>query len=211
MRAFHHYISITSALVLSLLIGACGHRAAVPDDQLVLDCRTIFTPEVSAEDLVRRFGASQVEAADIHLGEGEYERGTVLFPGDPLRRIEITWKDADRQKQPDSVRAGEGAKKWRTPEGVSVGSDLQSVERLNGVVFELAGFDWDYAGSVMSWKGGRLESAYTPCRLVARFRPRSPAAAAELSGDRAFASSHPAMQRLNPVTYELMLLYPPHE
>jgi hypothetical protein len=66
----------------------------------------------------------------------------------------------------------------------------------------MAGFGWDYSGTVTSWRGGKLESVNG--RLIVRLYPPSGAYTEEVTGDSDFSSSLPVLQRLNPIVYELI-------
>ena len=183
----------------------------------ILSCDSIFGREISAADLAQRFGATNVRDTLIYLGEGFSERGAVLFPDSSDLKMEILWADTLAQRMPRSVRIRGEASRWRTSEGLALGLDLQTVERINRRPFRLMGFAWDYEGTVMSWGGGQLEapdsSAYT---IRVRFRPDVSAAdtASEMwkwylqvQGDQEFSSGHRAMQALNPRVFEVRLDY----
>jgi hypothetical protein len=101
-------------------------------------------------------------------------------------------------------------------DGIRIGTTLKALERLNGRPFQLAGFDFDYSGTVTSWLGGRLETIGGPaCDIKVRLQPvlpKSPsreqlAAGEATEGDRDFKSSDPNMQFLNPRVYEVLLIY----
>jgi hypothetical protein len=96
---------------------------------------------------------------------------------------------------------------------------LRELERLNGKPFQLAGFGWDYSGTVTDWNGGGLERVLNSCsrvllRLEPRYSPTGPTAEQqkleeEVGGDRDFPSGNPAMQQLNPVVYAIAVKLPP--
>lgn len=179
----------------------------------ILACST-FMPDVSAAQLAERFGAANVTTADISIGEGDTEPGTVLFADRPEDRVEILWKDQSAQRRPRAVMVRADKSQWRTKGGLTPGMTLREVERLNRRPFRLLGFSWDYEGTVSTWSGGAAaESAGDKCTMRARLRP-SPAGEPEekwhrqVQGDREFSSGHPAMQALNPRVYEIWLEYP---
>jgi hypothetical protein len=101
-------------------------------------------------------------------------------------------------------------------EGIGIGTTLKALERLNGRPFQLAGFDFDYSGTVTSWLGGRLGKVSGPaCEIKVRLLPDLPkspsreqlAAGEATEGDRDFRSSDANMQLLNPRVYEVLLIY----
>src|SRR5437016_4239906 len=48
----------------------------------------------SEEELRKSYGRENVVQGRIDLGEGQYTQGTILFPGDSLRRVEVVWQDS---------------------------------------------------------------------------------------------------------------------
>lgn len=201
--------------------GDAGLSAQAPATPMTLACRGALAPDASAASLAARFGAANVTDGDIDVGEGETEPGTVVFAGDPASRLEVLWVDAAERRRPSAVMArrwdGQEISRWRTPRGVTLGLGLRAIERLNGRPFTLAGFGWDYGGGAEDWGGGRLASDQPAgCRLALRFsehaasRPDLFEWSRQVSGDRAFPSSHPAMQAIDPTVYQVILEYPDH-
>jgi hypothetical protein len=45
-----------------------------------------------------------VETGRVHLGEGAYEQGTILFSSSAEDKIEILWKDRQGQRRPKTVK-----------------------------------------------------------------------------------------------------------
>jgi hypothetical protein len=141
-----------------------------------------------------------VEATRIEIGEGETAVGAVLFPGDSVRRTEIVWQDSVSRRRPARLIIRGGRTQWQLPRGITLGTTLQELERLNGRPFVLAGFGWDYAGVITDWKGGTLDSALAGMKLyldpgAAQYQSK---AYSQVSGDQDFASSLTPMQQLNP-------------
>jgi hypothetical protein len=93
---------------------------------------------------------------------------------------------------------------WKTAEGITKGTTMQQLERLNGRMLRILGFGVDDGGSV-SWGGGRLQSLRDGGVLL-RLSPSQAAEAQpsfkqnfhQVEGDRFFSSGHPAMQAINP-------------
>lgn len=175
---------------------------------LRFDCAS-FPREFTAQDLGQRFGASQVKSVSIPLGEGETGQGTVLFPDDPERKVEILWNDPGAKRNPRSVKIQGSTSRWIAPGGLCLGLDLEQVETLNHGPFRLAGFGWDRGGSVTSWSGGALET--NPCQLRARFAVDSALQndprLKTLMGDREFSSDDATMHALKPRVVEVWLSY----
>jgi hypothetical protein len=166
-----------------------------------------ITPEVSETELSAHYGAEHVVASQVSLGEGESAPGTILFPEDSLRRATILWSDTTARRNPAVVILTGDTTVWRTREGVSLGTTLAEFESLNGGPFTLLGFEWDYSGSVTSWRDGALAAPFGQSVSLFLLPLDSAIQAApdyrEVMGDRTFESSHPVMQALNPRVYRM--------
>jgi hypothetical protein len=106
--------------------------------------------------------------------EGDYNEGTILFAAIPDARLEILWKDRQGKRVPDWVSIRGKQSRWRTPTGISLGTDLQTIERLNTRPFRLLGFGTDVSGTGMSWSGGAVAAetqALGGLGFVSRSRP----------------------------------------
>src|SRR5262245_35422460 len=154
-----------------------------------------------------------VRAENIDIGEGEEAPGAVVYPDNPRQTVFVIWKDGAGRRYPLSVEIRQQSQQV-TYGGIGIGTTLKALERLNGRPFELAGFDWDYSGTVISWLGGRLESVgHSTCDLKVRVKPGPPigneqrAAIEATIGDGLFKSSDRNMQLLNPTVYEILLIY----
>jgi len=180
--------------------------------------RSTFPPDESETTLVAQFGRENVTDELIEGGgaEGDRNEGTVLFARSSDMRAEIFWKDKVAKQKPEWVRISGLQNRWRSPEGITLGTDLRAVEKLNRHPFRLAGLGFDGAGTVMSWQGGRLEvPSNSECMLRIPLRPsynvEPSATEARLTNEVAlgwgYSSGHPAMQELNPHVYLMMLVY----
>ena len=156
-----------------------------------------ITSKTTLEELMSFFGESNVREALIPQGEGEAVRGTVIFPEDPERRLFIEWKY--HNASPSTVIV-EGTR-WRTTKGFGIGSRLSEIVRANEGPISFAGFGWDYAGYIMSWRGGALEADHRLRETISLFlapkQPYLPADFQALQGDREFSSEQPESEKLN--------------
>jgi hypothetical protein len=180
--------------------------AAAPAVADILSCKTgPFTANASEESLRKRLGKANVRSEDLHVGEGETESGTVVYPDDRKRRIEILWMDPKTKTSPASLRID--GKGWTTATGIRVGQSLRTVEKHNRRPFRMLGFGWDYGGQAGDWRKGDLASADAPCHLVLWFDAPSSRNVDQVSGDREFSSGHPAMQALDPTIIRIELRF----
>ena len=203
-------MTLRALALASMVAGASVARAQ--DSNRVLDCESTFPPQLTVAAIENTYGTHQLGTGQIHTGEGRFDEVTILFPGSPADRVEIVWKDNERKREPAQVWIRGEQSRWRTPTGLTVGLDLQSVERLNRRPFLLAGFGFDYAGTETSWQDGRLaapEGSACGVRAVFAEPPnRAPhSRQVQGSGRGKFSSGHPAMQALNPRIEAIWLAY----
>ena len=158
------------------------------------------------------FGANNVIEAELHENEGSYALGTLIFPGSQ-NEIQVFWQDPLSQQSLRKVRVSGSHSSWQSRKGLELGLDLKSIESINRKPFRLAGFGFDYSGTVTSWESGSLQdTSDETCRLVVRFGAdfsKVPWALivehGNVQGDRIYSSGHPTMQLLNPTVRQLAL------
>jgi len=131
------------------------------------------TATVSHADLVRLFGA-----ANVHLGRVRCAEATCNEPGTAVRvpgcpdTLEVFWFDTVALRRPATVTAalrlgqyGDSSLHgcWRTQQGLGIGTTLRNLEVLNQRPFQLDPLgEWDQAGGVGPWLGGRLGGLLQP-------------------------------------------------
>ena len=172
-------------------------------------CDGAFGKDTSHARLASVFGAKNVVFQPVDGPDGIKMNATVIFPGDPKRRIEVLWQDETARKKPGSIVIGPQST-WRA-RGFRIGESLAAVEKVNGKPFKLSGFDWTYGGAARDWLGGKLENLSGGCRLGMRFEADAnapPAARGSLTGDREFTSDDPDMRAVTPKIVELIVGYP---
>ncbi len=168
-------------LCLLLVSGA----ALAKDNTLIVPGQSVgpITPRFTRNDLVKTFGAANVKNASVYRGEGQSVPGTIVFDKDPKRRMEITWTAA--KKVGDITISGQSSV-WHTAEGISLGTTLAELQRLNGKPFKFSGFDWDYGGLIQSWQGGKLETGLK--KIWPTLVPGPKDSSEGVSGDGEFSS-----------------------
>lgn len=151
---------MASALVVPLLasVGAC-QRA----DFLIAPGPRAgqITPATTIADLRRLYGRGNVKEGRVPGSEGETVRGVILLPEDSTRRAYIYWRDTAALADPRQVLILDAGTRWRTINGISIGTPLAELERLNGRSFAFNGFEWDYGGYA-DWSSGELETWLGP-------------------------------------------------
>lgn len=111
--------------------------------------------KTTEEQLVKLFGPDYIKRGEISTTGSQKEACTYVFKDMP-DEIAITWKDKPRTKIKAVYITRKGGR-WHSAEGIKTGISLQDLAKLNENPVQFYGFDWDYSGTVGSWKKGKLE------------------------------------------------------
>lgn len=166
-----------------------------------------ITKKTTEKELVHHYGTINVTRDTIYVEEDMYEIGTKLFP-DTANELLITWKDTKTFLQPKWIIIRKPTTQWYMANGIAIGSDLKTLERLNESPFCFLGFGWGLQGTVIDWNGGALEKVFSEYdRVIIKLSPEIDfIEIPELFiGDTEINSSHSAMQIMNPKVYEVLL------
>lgn len=206
-------IRLTTLLVLASS-GLAALVWADDNDWLIVPGKRVgpITPSSTRADLVKMFGASNVQDREVLRTDLGTESGTLVYGNHSDQALAIFWKTEDADSRIRRIRFCPDVDlparcRWHTAEGITLGTTLKELEQLNARPFQLNGFDWGFGGLITSWNGGRLEKMSNSCggitlRLDPAPGPDSDERARLLDvveGDDDFSSTHGAMQGLNPV------------
>lgn len=196
--------------LLSATVPATGQHTPPKPSHLVLSYTGPFARDSDLARLQRIFGPQNVRHERLYVGEGQYKRGTVIYPTDPRRRIEIFWLNHHASQPPELIRVTNSQSLWRGPGDLKPGSTLAELELANGGLFELAGFEWDYGGTLMNWRG-QLDSVGGDSRcvfgaVVTTNRNPPQAVYDKVLGDGTFSSSDAKMRALRPFVAKMGLV-----
>lgn len=151
----------------------------------------LITPQSTEGQLRIAYGPEQVESKPITIGEGEESLGALLFPG-TRNELELIWTPTLYPPRPSFVRITRDSTDWVTTTGVSIGTTIEELEKINGQPFYFYGFEWDYAGLVVSWDEGRLSEYLIVALIPGNFDALKP----EFMGEVKFASDDPKLKPL---------------
>lgn len=208
--------AIVSAFTVSTAYSALAEDAALQAPHLVLNQASKISPilghTTSEKNLIGYFGAKNVKRQKVSLGEGETADGTVIYPNDAKRRASFVWKNTKKRDIPEAIFVCDTPSLWRLPNEITTGTTLIELEKLNGKPFKLSGFDWDNGGTVLSWNGGKLESAFKSksgkVSATLQLVPTAKNYPDELIGDKELLSSNKNMHKLNPAVGTVNILAP---
>ena len=146
----------------------------------------LITKDATEKAIKYVYGEKQTKRQEIGLGEGEMTMGTIVFPNTSEELI-VEWTVEDPYKTISRIRIEKEATKWKSKEGITIGTSLEELIKLNGKDFSFYGFEWDYSGSLNSWEGGKINPD-----LKVVLTPDNPAAIfPALIGELSFSSNHP--------------------
>lgn len=176
------------------------------------------TKQTNEAKLKLLFGSSQVMNGDIPMGEGETEPGTIIFPNAPEKTLMILWSD-NTHSSIREVRINAPKSIWKTDKGITIGTPLSMIEKLNARPVAITGFGWDYGGTITHSDGGKLTelghltpiAGLTDRTLLLRADPGAELYSTReyesVQGEGEFKSDHPSMRKLNPKVYEMIITF----
>jgi hypothetical protein len=181
----------------------------------------IINKDTTEKDIRKIYGNENVEDANIPIGEGEYEPGTVVYPKDETKKLEIAWEDVKNKRLLKKLFISGTKSKWTIYfySSIKLGTKLSELEKFNGRPFILTGFDWDYSGTVVDWKYGymktRLGDTRTPSnrKILLRLSTTKENSITRkeyrtVQGDKPILSDNPVMQKLDPEVYQIIVEFP---
>ncbi|MBK8565383.1 MAG: hypothetical protein IPN76_19060 [Saprospiraceae bacterium] len=199
--------SLIPLLFAALFFAACGEKpaptpeapaATEPDLSIIIGEKIgLITPANCTQEGILAAYGKDAKVDSIYLIDGMYGEGVVLFPDNPRRKVSVFWDNHNDPGRPAFIRIdgdSTGITDWKTAEGITLGTPLAELEKLNGNAFEISGFGWDYGGYVTDWKGGKFNIS-----LGIRMAPTADEASAKVSGEGGFNSQNPDMQAAKPV------------
>jgi len=114
----------------------------------------------SERQIMQHFGKKNTESTIKSFFKGKRLLATVVYPG-TKNELTFFWKD-EQKSQCFEILVSAESERWKTAEGIRVGTTLSELNRANGNSFEYAGFDWTYGGTVSNWQGGKLPNWFKP-------------------------------------------------
>lgn len=135
-------------------------------------------------------------------GMGEY-MNTLLFP-DSKNQVEFVWEDDSLHfNKLQYIRLSGKHTDWKTKEGITIGTNMKTLETLNKQPFAFFGLEWDYSGAI-DFKNGYLAERNIFGNL-AYPTDAMPIELMDLLGDHTIESSSEIAQKANLMLTEIMM------
>lgn len=187
-----------------LAVSAAEARILKTNDWLIVPGKRFgpITAQTTERDLYRFFGRQFVKRKKSNItGDHQAEVVTVIYPG-TRNEIEVFWKKPFLRPSLVTIYAKGG--KWRTAEGLRIGTSMAAVQKANGKAFGMSGFDWDYGG-YGNWNKGRLHR-----NLIIRFATSvqlPEKEAAKITGEVQLRSTDRLVRKAKPVISKISLQF----
>lgn len=169
----------------------------------------IKAADATRETVLAAYG-NLARVDSVYLYEGVQDEGVVLFPDEPRRTAYLYWDKAMDTRRPAFIRIlgdSTGTTEWKTTDGLTIGTPIAEVERLNGKPFMISGFGWDYGGMVTDWQGGKFNGA-----LGLAFSPATDKPSADrILGEGGHPSNDPDIRAAEPRIVRLDVRFLAHE
>jgi len=183
--------------------------APAPAGAHAVTCGGLFAKDSTHLKLAIKYDSRNITHGEVDGPDGTKIPGSILFPNDPRRRLEVLWVN-DAGRSGVSVIAINGKSQWTAPKGMKLGLPIAALEKANGKPFKISGFGADGLAGVAGWEDGALSKLPGGCKIGMRLiaDPKSPEDARKAApADKEFLSSDPAMRALKPTVMEILIGY----
>ena len=174
-----------------------------------LVCGGAFAKDTTHLKLAVKYDSRNITYGQVDGPDGTKIPGSILFPNDPKRRLEVLWANEASRSEP-SVIAINGKSQWTAPKGMKLGLPVAALEKANGKPFKISAFDKDGNAEVAGWDGGALASLPGGCKMGIRLHMDAKASAdarKAVSGDKELSSSDAAVKAVKPTVVEILIGY----
>lgn len=138
---------------LLLALNACKSKMQPMADRYIIED---LAEVASAERIMEIYPDARIEEGTGMFEEGTVERTyNILYPNSN-DEVLLTWKDRDRTRL-HQIRIGKEGR-WKSEEGIQIGTTYDELVTLNEAPIQVYGFGWDYGGAV-DWNGGKLTNS----------------------------------------------------
>jgi len=116
----------------------------------------VITKTTTYQDLINLFGKEKLkdETRTGAEGEGTY-KVTVVYKGTPLE-MTVGWVTGKWHKTIASVDCVQSKSPYYTKDSLKIGSNLNTLVKVNKAFISFYGFGWDYGGLITDFHKGTL-------------------------------------------------------
>lgn len=126
-------------------------------------CVGPITKKTGIKSLEKIFNHKDIKDKKIYDIEYSYF-GTSIYEN-TKNEILIKWQDNTKEK-PQSIYISNPETEWKTFEGITIGTTINELIKINGGHFLIWGCGFDYTGFIKSWNNGKLENSHNKEKIM---------------------------------------------
>jgi hypothetical protein len=159
----------------------------------------------SEEALIRLYGPGNVGRSTVRTTGTNTETCTVLMAG-TNNELRITWKD-ETHARIKAIYLDKPNSSWLSAQGLRVGMGLMDLTKANKSPISFYGFNWEYGGTVSSYRNGVLGKyeKYFYAVLLPRNSQQAAGSLRNFQGDQIFSSNKEGIEQLDLVVSRLVI------
>lgn len=208
---------IVFLLGCNMVFAACDEKKApetetpaaeIPaDDKVIIPDQRVglITPEnCSPKGVLVTYG-KYARVDSFLIAEGTYGKGVLVYPDDSRNLLQIYWDNEIDSIRPAFIRivGDSSGTDWKTNDGITIGTPMSEIQRLNGKPFFVSGFGMDYGGYPMGWNDGKFSTS-----VLFRFLPTASGAGFDkIQGEGTYSSDMPEMVAAKPVVRNMLFRF----
>jgi hypothetical protein len=184
-------------------------KPAPPAPANVVACSGVFAKDSTHLKLAIKYDSRNITFGEVDGPDGSKIPGTILYPSDPRRRLEVLWANEASRSQ-TSVIAINGKSQWIAPKGMKLGLPLAALEKANGKPFKISGFGKDGVAEITGWEDGALSKLPGGCKMGMRLTADAKASAdarSAVAGDKELLSNDASVRAIKPTVMEILIGY----
>lgn len=168
----------------------------------------VITPDTTPEELLAWFGTDNVQSDSLRASANAFMPVSVVYKGKP-DEFSVIWNDADNRIT--RIMVAQKGSKWVFDQGLTVGTTLAELRKINQVDFTFLGFaQQPHAGTILSWEGGALENKNIGLQLALADISNSKELSIESQDKILFnevSSAEPTLANLNVIANRIFITF----
>lgn len=122
---------------------------------------SIINEHTTETDLIKFFGKKNITRQTRDYAEGtETYNCTIIFADSPNELV-VKWKEGKDYVEPEFLDLWGKKTRWKLDNGITLGTPLNELVKLNGADFTFSGLGWDYGGIPTFGKGKLNTQCYS--------------------------------------------------
>ncbi|MFN8672007.1 MAG: hypothetical protein U0457_07990 [Candidatus Sericytochromatia bacterium] len=158
-----------------------------------------ITAKTTYKDLEKLYGAKNLKnKKERFIPDSDETTDITYVHENKPEELKVLWRD----KKLLYVVITNKKSKYKTKEGIKVGSTMSEVTKANGKAFDFSGFAWDFGGRVTNWNKGKLDAYKGKISFVFDYESKTNPETKFL-GDITLKSDAKGLDKMKPFVHEL--------